>query len=176
MCASFSVCKIAVAKNRKLLAARGMSKERASESGLPVSIDSARESFSRSRSIRSAIRKRSFDRSAADFFDQSANAFSAAATARSTSSFPLSATCEYGLPVAGSMLSKYLPDVGSTNLPSMKFLILGSSFCTQRKSKRRTPNVQRRTSNGNYRGVELGPHVRNRIGLVLNGVLPLIGV
>src|SRR5947207_1642738 len=123
MCASFSVCRIAVAKNRKLLAARGMSKERASESGLPVSIDSARASFSRSRSIRSAIRKRICDLFWAGVFDQSAKAFSAAATARSTSSLPLSATCEYGLPVAGSMLSRYLPDVGSRNSPPMKFRI-----------------------------------------------------
>ena len=33
----------------------------------------------------------------------------------------LSGTCEYGLPVAGSMLSRYLPPTGSTNWPSMKF-------------------------------------------------------
>ena len=124
MCASDSVCRIAVAKKRKLLAARGMSKERASESGLPVSIDSARASFSRSRSIRSAIRKRIFERSAAGLRDQSANAFSAAATARSTSAASLSGTCEYGLPVAGSMLSRYFPPTGATNWPSMKFWTL----------------------------------------------------
>jgi hypothetical protein len=94
MCASDSVCKIAVAKNRKFAIARGMSNERASEIGLPVSIDSARANFSKSRSIKSAIRSRRFDRSAAVFFDQSCNAFSAAATARSTSCASLSATCE----------------------------------------------------------------------------------
>jgi hypothetical protein len=48
-----------------LLAARGLSSVRASESGLPVSIDSARASFSRSRSIKSAMRNRMRDRSAA---------------------------------------------------------------------------------------------------------------
>ena len=44
-----------------------------------MSIDSARASFSRSRSIRSAIRRRIRDRSAAGVRDQSGNAFSAAA-------------------------------------------------------------------------------------------------
>src|SRR6266446_3166267 len=140
MCASFSVCKIAVAKNRKLLAARGMSRERASESGLPVSIDSARASFSRSRSIRSAMCRRIFDRSAAGFFDQSTNVFSAAATARSTSRASLSATCEYGFPVAGSMLSTYLPPTGSTNRPSIKFRIWSGSAVNAQHS---TSNAQR---------------------------------
>src|SRR6266487_3394332 len=96
MCDSDSVCRIAVAKKRKLATARGMSRERASEIGLPVSIDSARANFSRSRSIKSATRKRIFERSTAGFVDQSANAFSAAATARSTSRASLSATCDYG--------------------------------------------------------------------------------
>src|SRR2546423_6761662 len=122
-CASFSVCKIAVAKKRKLLAARGMSRLRASESGLPVSIDSARASFSRSRSMRSAMRRRRRERSAAGIFDQVSKALSAAATADSTSRPSLSGTCEYGLPVAGSMLSRYFPPIGSTNLPSMKLRI-----------------------------------------------------
>src|SRR5437763_810655 len=47
---------MAVAKKRRLATARGMSRPRASESGLPVSIDSARANFSRSRSIKSAMR------------------------------------------------------------------------------------------------------------------------
>src|SRR5438067_5388133 len=123
MCASDSVCRIAVAKKRKLLAARGMSRLRASESGLPVSIDSARASFSRSRSMRSAMRRRRRERSAAEVFDQVSKALSAAATADSTSRPSLSGTCEYGLPVAGSMLSRNFPPAGSTNLPSMKLRI-----------------------------------------------------
>src|SRR2546423_3448687 len=123
-CASFSVCRIAVAKKRKLLAARGMSRLRASEGGWPVSIDSARANFSRSRSIRSAMRSNRPERSAAGVRDQSGNAFSAAATASSTSRASLSATCEYALPVAGSMLSRYLPPIGSTNWPSIKLRIL----------------------------------------------------
>src|ERR1700736_4440880 len=88
------------------------------------------------------MRKRILDRSAAGFVDQSTNSFSAAATARSTSCVSLSATCEYGFPVAGSMLSMYFPPTGSTNLPSMKLSILGDSLSTYQKSKRRTPNVQ----------------------------------
>src|SRR5207253_9729606 len=120
MCASDSVWRIAVAKKRKLLAARGMSSVRASDRGLPVSIDSARASFSRSRSVKSAMHRRIFDRSAADLRDHSGKAFSAAATASSTSRVSLSATCEYGMPVAGWMLSRYLPQAGSANLPSMK--------------------------------------------------------
>ena len=49
------MCKIAVAKNRKFATARGISIERASAIGLPVSIDSARANFSRSRSIMARI-------------------------------------------------------------------------------------------------------------------------
>src|SRR2546430_12199822 len=85
MCASDSVWRIAVAKKRKLLAARGMSRVCASESGLPVSIDSARASFSRSRSIKSAMRRRIRDRSVADVCDHPANAFSAARSEEHTS-------------------------------------------------------------------------------------------
>src|SRR5439155_17066272 len=136
MCASDSVCKIAVAKNRKLAIARGISNERASEIGLPVSIDSARANFSRSRSINAAIRSRKFERSAAVFFNQSRNAFSAAATARSTSCPSLSATCEYGLPVAGSMLSRYRPLIGSTNSPLMKLRTWSRSVRMQSENKR----------------------------------------
>src|SRR5947207_6441112 len=100
-----------------------MSRLRASESGLPVSIDSARASFSRSRSMRSAMRRRRRERSAAGVLDQVSKALSAAATADSTSRPSLSGTCEYDLPVAGSMLSRYFPPTGSTNLPSMKLRI-----------------------------------------------------
>ena len=45
----------------------------ASESGLSVSIDSARASFSRSRSIKSAMRRRKRDRSTAGVRNQSEN-------------------------------------------------------------------------------------------------------
>src|SRR5207248_5609296 len=148
MCASDSVCRIAVAKKRKLLAARGMSSVRASESGLPVSIDSALASFSRSRSIKSPMRRRIRDRSAANVRDQSANALSAAATARSTSRSSLSATCEYGFPVAGSMLSRYFPPTGSTNWPSMKFRIFGSVFIDYEQAQAREKlSIEHRTSN-----------------------------
>src|SRR6202030_576441 len=94
----------------------------------------------------SATRKRICDLFWPGVLDQSANALSAAATARSTSSFPLSATCEYGLPVAGSILSKSLPPIGSTNSPLMKFLILGNSFCTCSTRL----NAERSTSNAEH--------------------------
>jgi hypothetical protein len=142
-----------VAKKRKLLAARGISRVRASESGLPVSIDSAHASFSRSRSIKSAIRSRNFDRSAADFLDQSTNAFSAAATAASTSRASLSATCEYGFPVAGSILSRYFPPTGSTSWPSMKFWICGNSVRTpefKRSIRLRQPAAQTKGESRGY--------------------------
>src|SRR6266403_2650594 len=146
MCASDSVCKIAVAKNRKFAIERGMSSVRASESGLPVSIDSARANFSRSRSIKSAMRTRMRERSAAGVRDQSANAFSAAATARSTSRVSPSATCEYGFPVAGSMLSRYFPPSGSTNWPSMKFRIFVSVFIDYEEDQTKKLNIEHQTS------------------------------
>src|SRR6266404_6277829 len=146
MCASDSVCRIAVAKKRKLLAARGMSSVRARESGLPVSIDSARASFSKSRSIKSPMRRRIRDRSVAGFRDQSTNAFSAAATARSTSRLSLSTTCEYGFPVAGSMLSRYFPPTGSTNWPSMKFRIFVSVFIDYEEDQTKKLNIEHQTS------------------------------
>src|SRR6266404_606459 len=140
MCASFSVCKIAVAKNRKLLAARGMSRERASESGLPVSIDSARASFSKSRSIRSAMRKRIFDRSAAgdlgirlscgglDVVEKA----SALRFNKLTANEVLDSGEILGHRTALSFtdnskrcldFARHDKEVGSTNSPSMKFLI-----------------------------------------------------
>jgi hypothetical protein len=48
------VCNTAVAKNRKFAADLGISTDRASPTGFPVSIDSIRESRSRFASIRSA--------------------------------------------------------------------------------------------------------------------------
>src|SRR2546426_1002144 len=152
MCASDSVCRIAVAKKRKFATARGTSSERASEIGLPVSIDSARANFSRSRSIRSAMASRDRERSATGFLDHSVNAFSAAATARSISRASLSATCEYGLPVAGSMLSRYRPPTGSTNSPSMKFWIFRSIFIDheqehEKEQEEEKSNIKDRTSN-----------------------------
>jgi len=82
-------------QDRRCKELKGISSVRASEIGCPVSIDSARANFSGSRSIESAIRSRKRDRAAAGFFDQSRKAFSAAASARSTSCESLSATCEY---------------------------------------------------------------------------------
>src|SRR5206468_2480266 len=81
-CDSEWTCRPAVAKNRKLLAARGMSSERAREIGLPVSTLSARARSSESASIREAIASSRRARSSAGARDQAGNAFLAAATAR----------------------------------------------------------------------------------------------
>src|SRR5207237_10701046 len=91
------------------------------------SIDSEGARFARSGSINSAMRRRMRERSAVAVFDQDGKALSAAATARSTSRASLSGTNEYGLPVAGSTLSRYFPPTGSTNWPSMKLGILTDS-------------------------------------------------
>ena len=107
---------MAVAKNRKLATARGMSIFRARASGLPESTDSIRANSSSRASMRSAIASRRRERSAAGVRDQPANAASAARTARSMSAASLSGTSEYGSPVAGSTLSRNFPAAGSTSV------------------------------------------------------------
>ena len=116
-CDSEWKCRMAVAKNRKLLAARGMSSDRASRRGLPVSTHSAQASFSRFASIRSAIRRRRAERCTAGVRHQAGKAFSAASTERSTSRSSPSGTREYAFPVAGSRLSRYRWETGSTSSP-----------------------------------------------------------
>ena len=71
----------------------------------------------------------------------------------STSRASLSATCEYGLPVAGSMLSRYFPPTGSTNWPSMKFWICGDSVRTpefKRSIRLRQPGAQTKGESRRY--------------------------
>ena len=88
-----------------------------------------------------------------DLLDQSTNAFSAATTAASTSRASLSATWEYGLPVAGSILSRYLPPTGSTSWPSMKFWICGDSVRTpefKRSIRLRQPGAQTKGESRRY--------------------------
>ena len=80
----------AAAKKRKLAAARGMSRLRASDTGLPQSRDSAMARRSWSRSISSARRASRRARSDAGVADQTGNTRRAAATAPATSALPLS--------------------------------------------------------------------------------------
>src|SRR5205823_3088969 len=114
------VCRIAVAKKRKFAIARGMSSMRARLNGFPLSLASVSASSSKFRSIKSASRSSSFDRSAAGVFDHAGNAARAAATARSMSSASLSGTSAIDSSVAGLMSSKYFPPAGATNSPPMK--------------------------------------------------------
>src|SRR6266571_2442459 len=88
--------------------------------GLPPSIGS-RTANSRLRSWRArAIRYRNLARSLPGSPAQSeSHALLAAVTARSTSSGPASATSASFSSLEGSMVSKYRPDRGSTNLPPM---------------------------------------------------------
>src|SRR5262245_47784645 len=123
-CDSLLKCTIAVAKNRKFRTALGISVARARASGFPPSTLSARASFSRSRSRRSATRSRTFDRSSTGVPAHPGNADRAAATARSTSRSSLSGKREYTLPVAGSTLSRYRPPTGSTGAPPAKLRIV----------------------------------------------------
>ena len=90
--------------------------------GLPVSIDSARANFSRSRSIRSAMRKknpRTFRRPVCATSRR--NAFSAAATASSTSRQSLSALANRACPSPARCCRDTCPPTGATKSPSMKF-------------------------------------------------------
>ena len=78
------------------------------------------------------------------FFDQSRNAFSAASRQDQHRVRRCPANCEYGLPVAGSTLSRYRPLTGSTNRPSMKFRIWnGSARMVGRKVKASSSNIER---------------------------------
>jgi hypothetical protein len=96
-----------------------MSSARASESGFPVSVDSASASSSIRASMSSAILSSTFDRSAARIAAHSGNARVAAPTAAAMSFSPLSGARANGRPVAGSSTSRYRPAVGETSSPSM---------------------------------------------------------
>ena len=144
MCASDSVCRIAVAKNRKFATARGISR-RARERNRLAGIDR----FGASEFLQVA-----FDQ--IGDAQQKARAFGCrcSLTNRKTLSPPqqpqdqrLVRRCprpaNTALPVAGSMLSRYFPLIGSTNSPSMKFRIWGDSLRTARDCKRLTRSAQR---------------------------------
>src|SRR5439155_4786411 len=120
MCASLASCRIAVAKKRKFATARGMSRMRASVSGLPLSFDSSSASSSKFFSIRSASFSSSVERSAAVVRDHAGNARFAACTASSTSRPSLSGICAITSSVEGLTSSRYAPERGGAKLPPMK--------------------------------------------------------
>ena len=92
---------------------------RVSRIGLPLSSDSSSANFSAFSSMRSATLFRMMARSAFDVLLQVSNAFQAASTARSTSSFVASAMVESCSPLAGQYTSSVPPSDASTHWPSM---------------------------------------------------------
>ena len=116
-----------MAKNRKLLTARGISKERAIDSGLPVSIASARANFSRLHSIRSAMHNRIVERSPRLFrpIDECFLRCS-----YGTIFFPAVGDFEYGLPVAGCDVIEITPADGLREFAIDKILIQECEKCS----------------------------------------------
>ena len=98
-----------------------MSAASVSRTGLPFSQLSATASISLFSSIASAIAFSTSARSAADFSPQPSLAACAASRASSTSSGVESATSVIGAAVAGVRSTRYLPSVGASHLPPMKF-------------------------------------------------------
>src|SRR6185437_12609094 len=104
-----------------------MSAARVSRTGLPFSQLSATASMSWFFSIASAIALSTSARSVADASPQASFAAWAASNASSTSSGVESATSVIGPAVAGARSRRYLPCVGASHLPPMKFSYLGST-------------------------------------------------
>jgi hypothetical protein len=100
--------------------ASGMSAAMVSRIGLPLSQDSARATFSRFASIRSAIRLSTLARSFAAILPQPGAARCAASRASSMSSPVLRATSQKTLPVTGVTFSKYWPLTGGTRSPPIQ--------------------------------------------------------
>src|SRR6202042_919582 len=100
---------------------------RVSRTGLPFSQLSATASISWFFSIASAIALSTSARSAAGASPQASFAAWAASSASSTSSGVESATSVIGPAVAGARSRRYLPCVGASHLPPMKFSYLGST-------------------------------------------------
>ena len=109
-----------MAKKRKFAAARGMSRLRASASGLPVSSHSMRASSSSRASMPAAIASRMRERSAAGVLPHTANARDAASAARATSAASPRAIARSGSPVAGSSRAMRRPDCAGSYPPLMK--------------------------------------------------------
>src|SRR6185437_5655280 len=104
-----------------------MSAASVSRTGLPFSQLSATASMSWLFSIASATALSTFARSVADASPQASFAAWAASSASSTSSGVESATSVIGPAVAGARSTRYLPCVGASHLPPMKFSYLGST-------------------------------------------------
>src|SRR5688572_33476138 len=94
-----------VAKKRKLAEALGISTFLLSQSGLPLSVVSAKASASRLASISSAILFNTWKRFSTGITDQDGKAFLAAATASVTSFSLLSGISPITSPVAGLIFS-----------------------------------------------------------------------
>ena len=88
-----------------------------SETGLPLSIDSASASASISHSINDTSRSNTTNLSSAEVADHAGKAALAASTARFTSRESESGIWEYTSPVAGLKLSRWSPDAASSNWP-----------------------------------------------------------
>src|SRR5450631_3823229 len=104
-----------------------MSAASVSRTGLPFSQLSATASISLSFSIASAIALSTSARWVVDASPQASFAACAASSASSTSSGVESATSVIGPAVAGARSTRYLPCVGASHLPPMKFSYLGST-------------------------------------------------
>ena len=108
-----------VAKNLKLDEARGISTFLQSHNGLPLSIHSAIAKASKFSSINVAMRFKIVNLSSALVTLHIGNAACAAATANCTSVSSLLAICPITCPVAGLILSKYVPLLGASHCPPM---------------------------------------------------------
>ena len=105
-----------------------MSAARVSLTGLPFSQLSATASISVFASTASATAFRTAARSVADFSAHPSFAACAASSASSMSSGVESATSVIGPAVAGLRSVRYLPCVGASHFPPMKFSYRGSTF------------------------------------------------
>ena len=104
-----------------------MSAARVSRTGFPFSQLSATASISWFFSIASAIAFSTSARCVADASPQESFAACAASSASSTSSGVESATSVIGSAVAGDRSIRYLPCVGASHLPPMKFSYRGAT-------------------------------------------------
>ncbi|SHS72028.1 Uncharacterised protein [Mycobacteroides abscessus subsp. abscessus] len=93
---------------------------------MPLSQVSATASLSMCCSIRSAIRSKAFDRSAAEVLPHASAAACAASSAFSISGAVPRATRVNTLPSIGEAFSKYWPSAGATHSPPMKLSYLGA--------------------------------------------------
>src|SRR5580704_6880397 len=148
-----------------------MSAASVSRTGLPFSQLSATASMSWFFSIASAIALSTFARSVADASPQASFAAWAASSASSTSSGVESATSVIGPAVAGVKSTRYLPCVGASHLPPMKFSYLGSTetMLPGRPGGTYFMSLLLQGTNNDQQG---NPLVRGRTWQLIPGVFP----